>query len=239
VSQSGFSLGSINFQLSKTRFTDYAVYGQATYAITPQLKLTAGMRYTWDKQVADIRIQRISAATQLSVCSNPTAPGYNGGATFPASERFTRCNQRLEQPSAAPTWTIGLDYTPIEDVMVYAKYSRGYRAGGLSLFGPDSASGSTVNLQKYRPEKVDAFEVGAKTSWRGAVPGSFNVAAYYNNFTDQQLLLGVVIGSSPNATVANAGKSRLAGIDVDLMLRPFDGLTLNVGYAYLNTKHQQ
>lgn len=241
VPEGSFSLGSINMQLSKTKFTDYAVYGQFSYKITPELTFTAGARYTWDKQDAIINIQGVSPTA--STCSNQLAPDF--GTPHSTADRLAFCNQNLVKKSSAPTWTIGLDYKPIEQVMLYAKWSRGYRAGGLSLFGPDSApfnpvtNPNPVPLQPYNKEKVDSYEIGAKTSWYGPVPGSFNISGFYNDFTDQQLLLGAVIGNRPNALVANAGKSRLYGIEADLNIRPFEGLSLTAAYSYLNTKLQE
>lgn len=253
----GFSLGTINSQLSKTKFTDYALYGQASYKITPELTFTAGVRYTWDKQDAHIRSVSIypgalvrQSAALVGFCANPTAADY-GPISSPApiyfdpALRYGKCDQHLVQKSNAPTWTVGLDYKPIPDLLTYAKWSRGYRAGGLSLFGPDSAPYNATtnpdpqNLQPYKQEKVDAYEVGAKSSWHGPVPGSFNLSAFYNKFSDQQLLLGAIIGTRPNALVANAGKSRLYGLEADLNVRPFQGMNIAVSYAYLNTKLQQ
>ncbi|HEX7873547.1 MAG TPA: TonB-dependent receptor [Sphingobium sp.] len=234
----GFSLPSLSYSLSKTKWRDYAVYGQATYSLTDTLKLTAGARYTWDKQISQVNLQRPSPLTGTSSCLNPTAPGASAGA-FPIGERFGRCVQDLRVSSEAPTWTIGLDYKPIEDALLYAKYSRGYRAAGLSLFGPDSTPQSSTNLQPYRKEKVDSYEIGAKTSWRGPVPGLFNISGFYNSFSDQQLLLGAILNGQANALVANAGKSRLYGVEADLSLRPIEGLVLNASYSYLNTKLQQ
>ena len=230
----GFSLGSIGFQRNKSKFRNYAVYGQASYDVTEQLKFTVGLRYTWDKQKSLITSQSIGDFTGDGVlnafCRNPRADGY--GSIFLASERDSVCLQNLSQKTSAPTWLIGLEFRPIEDVMLYAKYNRGYRAGGLSLFSP----GPT---QEFNEEKIDVYEAGVKASWRGMVPGSLNLAGYYNDFTDQQLLLGITSSlglASPNATIVNAGKSRMWGIDADLTLRPFEGMRLSVAYAYLNTK---
>lgn len=249
VTQPGFSLGSINMQLSSTKFRDYAAYGQASYKITPELTFTAGLRYTWDKQSSTINIQTVTPT--VSFCQNQLAADYGPlgtaapGRAHSTANRLAFCNQQLSQKSKAPTWTIGLDYKPIEDVMIYGKWSRGYRAGGLSLFGPDSApynatsNPNPTNLQPYDKEKVDNYEVGAKTGWRGPVPGNFNISAFYDKFTDQQLLLGAIIGVRPNALVANAGKSRLYGFEADLSLHPLEGMTLSASYAYLNTKIQE
>ncbi len=169
-------------------------------------------------------------------CSNDVAFGKPGTATnpyFAASEVAGQCLQDITKKSAAPTWLIGLDYKPMDDVLLYAKYSRGYRQGGVTPFGLDQA-------QVYDKEKVDTFEVGAKTSWRGAMPGYFNASAYLNNFRDQQLQIGIQCNPStlcPQTTaVINAGKSRMQGFEIEAGISPFKGLKLEVSYAYLNTK---
>ena len=56
-----------------------------------------------------------------------------------------------------------------------------YRQGGVNL--------TNVGIETWDAEKVDTYEIGAKASFRGgALSGYFNVAAFYNDFTDQQLV---------------------------------------------------
>src|SRR3546814_5158749 len=78
---------------------------------------------------------------------------------------------------------IELSYKPVDDVMAYAKYSRGYRQGSVNL-------ASDIGTDTFDPEHVNAYEIGAKTSFGGPVPGRFNVAAFYNDLTNQQLQVG-------------------------------------------------
>jgi iron complex outermembrane receptor protein len=229
------AFGSPNFQMSSSKFRDYAVYGQASYSITDKLKFTAGARYTWDSQDAVIQIATLNIAAGTVICNNISYFGSAAaGRTFAIADRYSSCKQPISTKTSAPTWLIDLDYKPIDDVLLYAKWSRGYRQGGISLFSPDTT-------QKFDKEKVDTYEVGAKTSWHGSLPGSFNVAAFYNNFRNQQLLLGVTSSAglaAPSASIVNAGKSYMEGIEADLNLRPFQGFNLSVGYAYLKTKLQ-
>jgi iron complex outermembrane recepter protein len=232
----------------KNSFNGKAVYGQASYDLTDKLKVTAGIRYTSDKTAYDIQIYSLSyrgavpgPAGAFVKCSNPSAPGFNAAASFigyPVAQRFDQCQQHIENSTDATTWLLGLDYKPIEDVLLYAKWSRGYRQGGIGGAAPDT-------LQNFGAEKVDTYEVGAKTSWRGAVPGTFNISGFYNDFRNQQLQLGVecfpdathtCVGAALTTTVGNIGKSRLYGFEAELGLMPFEGLKLHADYAYLNSK---
>lgn len=238
-------VGSVSRQLTRTSFRNIGVYAQGTYALSPQLSFTGGIRYTWDKttSVATKQVIRFPAENDPRVyCLNPTlgpnAPTRNPDGTFnfgnaiPAAAVATACYQSLRQQSQAPTWTAGLDFKPIADVLLYAKYSRGYRQGSTNPFGADG-------FETFGPEEVDTYELGAKTSWRGAMPGRFNVSAYYNDFSDQQVQLGLVNLQNtvaPNTAIVNAGSSRIYGIEVEAGVSPLEGFDLSVSYGYLNTK---
>lgn len=145
----------------------------------------------------------------------------------------SQCHYETSTKSNRPTWMVDLEYRPTDTLMVYGKYSRGYRQGGVNL--------TNVGLDTWQPEKVDAYEIGAKTSFDGSVHGYFNVAAFYNNFRNQQIFANLIAdtlrtGISGGAGIINAGKSRIQGIEVDASLSPLKGLTFDLGYTFLDTK---
>jgi len=239
--------GSVGYQGVQTKFRDVGLYAQASYDLTEQLKLTAGFRYTWDRttSIADkvsYTFPSPTFTTPVGICTNPLLPQYIG-TTLPhvisSLTATAECREFQEQKSKAPTWTIGLDYKPIEDIMLYAKWSRGYRQGATQPFGPDG-------LGPFKQEKVDTYEIGAKTSFRGAVSGTFNISAFYNDFTNQQINAGYTNvlstappGLAPNAGIVNVGKSRIYGLEIEAAITPFKGFTIQAGYAYLNSKIQE
>jgi len=221
--------GSVNYTVGRLTTRSIGTYAQANYALTDQLKLTAGIRYTWDRQQSDTAQISYLFPTFPVPVGPPTASCTRGNTSLPD------CALQLSQKSSAPTWLVGLDFKPVEDLLLYAKYARGYRTGGIKSDAP-------VAFSVFRPEKVDAYEIGLKSSFRGPVRGNFNVAAFYNDFSDQQLQVGfadnpaVNGGVSATAGPVNAGRSRIYGVEVEAGLNPFDGLSLNASYAYLNTR---
>lgn len=234
----GQSLGVISWALYRNAFKGKAAYAQSTLDATDKLSFTAGIRYTKDTSTSHLQVENIALRTTgtTASCSNRTAPGF--GTAYPLEQRFDICKQFLKKSTSAPTWLLGVDYKPIPDVLLYAKYTRGYRQGGVSPASPDT-------LQQYEAEKVDTYEAGLKSSWRGPVPGSFNISGFYNDFSNQQLQIGVACDSnrpnfkgncSPTTTTLNAGKSRIFGFEADVTVSPFEGLRLEAAYAYLNTK---
>lgn len=217
-------IGSISYSASTTYFHNFGVYGQGTYNLTDKLKLTGGLRYTEDSTETRGQLANYDFPT-------PNAPVRN--CTIPSSDS-SNCNVSYVQSGHAPTWLIDLEYMPVEDILNYIKYTRGYRGGGISLTAP-------TGFNTYKPEKVDTYELGLKTTLHGAVSGTFDVAAFYNDFTNQQLQLNLSAtepGVSPAEATFNAGKSRIYGLEVDGSITPFAAFTLSGGYTYLNTELQ-
>lgn len=233
-------IGSISASNVKDSFNSKALYAQATYKLTDQLSLTGGFRYTWDKVSSEAENVNIFVPQQGPTpfaCQDVVrfnVGGLTGSPVFVNGPLSAQCDNVLHENSSRPTWLIDLDYKPNEDMLLYAKWARGYRQGAINS--------NNLGLEIAQPEKVDTYEAGAKTTFRGAMPGYFNVAAFYNNFTGQQIAFNSVValafqGKVPNAQpILNAGKSRIWGIEADASISPFAGLRLDASYAYLNTK---
>lgn len=228
-------IGAVNYTVGRTTYRDYAAYAQATYKLTDEFKLTGGIRYTHD--------QETNTSTQITYHF-----GYPGSpfAATPSCTKFyapANCALGFKENSQAPTWMVDLDYTPSENILAYAKYSRGYRAGAINI-----AVSEPYNY--VRPEKVDTYEAGLKTTFDGVVSGTFDIDGFYNDFSNQQLLQNFnanpcYTGSGPTCTPApvspaaatvNAGRSRIYGLELDASIIPYRGLMLTVDYAYLNTR---
>ena len=91
-----------------------ALFGQASYALSDRLKLTVGLRYTWDHKDA-LQYTRVglSPATLAIDVVTPMSHSWS-----------------------APTGKVTLDYTLNPDTFLYGTISRGYKAGGYSVTGP-------------------------------------------------------------------------------------------------------
>jgi iron complex outermembrane receptor protein len=227
-------VGNINYTVGTTSFHDVGVYAQGTYKLSDQFKVTGGVRYTWDHESIDT-VQKVytellapAYGVSGSHCSNPLANAD--------------CETKFFVKSHKPTWLIDFDYNPSHALLVYAKYARGYRSATIA---PNIPEGGTLanpdtSLNYVKPEKVDAFEVGFKSSFAEAIHGTFNVAAFYNKFSNQQLQVGFLpIDPSlypQTAAPVNAGKSKIYGAEVEASIRPFQGFELTASYTYLRTR---
>ncbi len=232
-----FAVGGLGRRRTTIGYRNLGIYAQGSYALTDQLKVTGGIRYTSDKVKA--------TANELSYTFG--GPVFLPGSAVPvfgsANNPVVSCVQfdaslandcliTSRTKSSKPTWLIDLDYKPNDDILVYGKYSRGYRQGSVT------PSGAGI-YRTFKPEKIDAFEVGLKTDIRGPLRGYFNIDAFYNNLYHQQInaaFTDIDNVVSQASGIINVNKSRSYGIEAEANITLFRGFNLNGSYTYLRTK---
>ncbi len=221
--------GLLDQQLATIHFENLSAYAQATYAILDNLKATAGARYTDDKTTSTV------GAVNWGPAVFPTLPATGGPSLTSCAPQGNatlagNCVQYYQQHSNSPTYTIDLEYNPVQDTMLYGKYSRGYRQGSVATFVAEG-------FHLFKPEYVNAFEIGEKTTLRGPVPGIVNASLFYNDFTNQQLLVGFTgPAATPSSGIVNAGTSHIYGGEFEVSITPWKPLTFGLSYTYLATK---
>jgi iron complex outermembrane receptor protein len=232
--------GTIAEYSLKDYYNNTGFYAQVDYKPIDKLTLTGGFRYTIDKMRETGSTVSVAVPTPgqpLIWCQDITKFNVNGDPTqrlFVDNMLSPACLETVHQNSSRPTWLLNAQYNFTRDIMAYAKWARGYRQGGINS--------SDLGVESWGPEKVDTYEIGAKTSWRGKVPGFLNLAGFYNDFRDQQLAVNALIAPQyenvipPQQLIVNAGKSRIWGFEADGSFKPFTGLQIDASYAYLNTK---
>ncbi|HEY1077697.1 MAG TPA: TonB-dependent receptor [Fontimonas sp.] len=207
----GGAVGGVLVQAYKTEYLNRAAYAQGTYHFNDEFSFTGGLRYTWDHTEAYGEKTRYTWLLGV-----PLGPSLQ--VVTP------------EVSSKAPTGLIEFDWKPFEGQMIYAKYLRGYRQGSV-------IPAADPGVDTFDPEKVDTYELGLKTQFAGFLPGRFNMAVFYNDFTNQQLQLGYISNTSTQTTtIVNAGKSRIAGVEADLYLQVLDSLSFALAMSFLDTE---
>jgi iron complex outermembrane recepter protein len=127
-------------------------------------------------------------------------------------------------------YRLGVNYRWSPSVMAYANYSTGYKGGGSN---PRPFNGSQLN--PFGPEKLNAFEVGAKTDFLDG-RGRLNVAAFMNKYKDIQLT-ALACPAAPCALPINAGDADVKGAELELTLKPTDGWLIDATASFLSFKY--
>jgi iron complex outermembrane recepter protein len=128
----------------------------------------------------------------------------------------------------APTGTLGLEWTPDANSLVYLKYSRGYKSGGFN------ASTISVNPESL-PEHLDAIELGGKEVFNREF--QINAALFYYNYKDKQipLTLPPTTAGGPNiSSIVNIPKVTSYGAEFETIWQPWANMQFLLDYSYLS-----
>lgn len=213
-----FTTKSINVKTDSV-----AAFAQGEYQLADKLKVTAGIRYTRDKK--------------------KTANG-NGGALYTAplpsdplfvptgGDRVVFYNDKTTFDAVTPK--LSVDYQATNNVLVYASLTRGFKSGGYNLLVEPTAT----NIAKYAPERVWAYEAGIKTTLRGPVRGTFNLAGFYYDYKGLQVQQFDFQGANGVLQyVNNAPAADIKGIEAELALSPADFLNVGGALSYLDATY--
>lgn len=128
------------------------------------------------------------------------------------------------------SWLASASYKITPDVMGYARVSTGFRAGGIGV--------RSLNFNPFDPEKVITYEAGLKSELFDRRLRA-NLAAFYSNYTDLQIVLQNTGPAGTSNDTVNAGKARYQGVEAELTAMPVDGLTLSGTLGYTDPRYKQ
>ncbi len=182
----------------------WALFAQGTWHFTDQLDLTFGLRYTEDTRdyLPDQYIEFLPTGP-LPI------PGTNIGDR-PLPYEWTSSGTSELVPM------VNLSYRWNESLMTYFTYSEGFKSGGYTqrIFPPEASTPS------FDPEFVKSYEGGFKfDGWNDRL--RFNVAVFFTDYTDLQLL--VADPSRLGPFVSNAGDAEVVGVELETLLNPAEG----------------
>lgn len=119
-----------------------------------------------------------------------------------------------------------VQYRPNDATMLYASVTRGTKGGGLNYSRP---------VRSYRPEKIWAYEAGAKNRlWNGLA--NLDFSAFYYDYSNLQLRTAVFPpGEGVQIRVSNVAKAPIYGAEMAFDVHPVKGLSLEAAGGYLHT----
>jgi len=248
---------SLNWYDTRPEFRDesYAAFGQIDWKFAENFKLTAGLRYSHDHKYGQEEARLICFAligcgfspeaygtltpaidiTAAAVGSGKDAAGnlLKGVKAATVIDPGTGIAKRLLDANwSATTGTAGLEWTPDTDTLAYAKYSRGYKAGGFN----SGITSPVVTNPFTDAEHNDAFEIGLKKDFGRTL--QVNLAAFYYSYKGFQAPVTTIPTGGGVATAQtvfyNIPKAISKGFEAEVNWAPIDGLRLNASYSYVD-----
>ena len=197
-----------------------AGFAQATFALTPTLDFTGGIRYTKDTK----RFR-------------PKQPILSTVLPFPAG---TPILPDVEAVRKFDKWTpmANLSWQATPDLLAYVTYSEGFKSGGFtqSVFPPifpAPGQDPAEVIPSFEPETVKVYEVGFKSDLFDRRV-RLNGAAFRTSYENVQITVQNV---SVAPIILNAAEARIWGAELEAQAIPVDGLTLEAGVGWLDAKY--
>ncbi len=206
----------------------WAGFGEVYYQVTPDLKLTGGLRWTDD----------MKHFTEIPSWTAMFGKGYPIMGIADPSQGFLDQQWKQWTGRFVANWTPKLDFT--DQTLVYGSYSRGYKGGGanppgvipLAGFFPGqggfSSPSNATHPLTFKPEFVDALEVGTKNTLLDGTM-TFNADVFYYKYQNYQIS-EIVDRTSVNLNF----DAHVKGAEVEATWEPVPGLRFNLSGGYEN-----
>jgi len=203
---------------AQTLRDSWAVFAEGTYALTDQMNLTLGLRYT-EETVNSFAIAYDQSTNPAfgTILYNTVGPlGFGGEETFDA---FTP--------------RVALQYRWNEDVMTYVSYSEGFTAGGLNTRFDMALPNN--GLIPFDEETLENLEFGLRSDlFDGRL--RFNATVFTSVYSDIQINEEVV---PTRFTRTNAGEAEAKGLEIEGILAVSDSFRVNFALGWLDTKYTE
>ncbi len=206
-----YQAGDVYYQFDQNpvKARSAAVYGQSTYALTDDFRLTAGLRYTKDEK------SRQGVGNLLD-------------SDLAFLLEFTENNAKGTWSKV--NWKLGAELDIAKHVMSYLNVSTGYKAGGyFDGTGPNNT---------FDPEDITAYEIGIKSSiFDNSI--ILNLDGFYYDYENLQVSTYADVTNSGvlSQVTLNAGEARSYGLEAEMRGMLTDLVSFDVSAGYLNAEY--
>jgi outer membrane receptor protein involved in Fe transport len=205
---------------------DDAVFGEATFDVTPKLSITGGVRaYEFDNRLHGFYGFSAEYDALLGSSSGMGVGNKNcmPGKTF----RDAPCvNLDKRVTGSGETWKANLEYKFDDDLMTYFTYSTGYRPGGVNRNG---------QLPPYQADKLYNYEIGWKSRWFDRRL-TLNGAAFYQNWDKFQFSF---LGLNSLTVINNGPSADIYGVEVSFAGQVTPEFGVTGGFTYTDAESKK
>lgn len=205
----------------------WAVFAEGTWYATDRLSLTLGARFTEEDKDASkiLNIENLSTGVPID---NPILASVFTNFFKADTEQGTGHNLDASRSESAFTPALTISFDASDDVMAYAKISRGFKAGG---FDPRT---NKADRFEFEEEKVTAVELGSKMRFMED-RSELNVAVFHMDYEDLQVSQ---FDGAVGFNIGNANSTIVQGIEIDGRMQLTNHLSANYGVAILDFEYE-
>jgi outer membrane receptor protein involved in Fe transport len=188
------------------RFKEKAFFGELTYAITPTLRVTGGLR---------------SFKTDFS---NDSIVGSGVYSPVPITTA-------LAQGDSGTLYKANIGYDVAPQKLLYATVSQGYRRGGANVVPLTGTFAESAKFQTFKPDRSTNIEAGFKGR-----SGDYRYSASLFHIDWKDIQLDTATPNWGFYAAQNGGKARTQGLELELSGRLAQAWRYSLSYAYVDAK---
>lgn len=205
----------VDAQVQNLDRSGFALFADVIWNPNDWLEFGAGVRYAEEKVDSQAELDfvlRNNGVDLVHVVASPSG--------------------KLKDSNVSPTASVRVKVS--DDISIYGRYARGFRAGGFPL-----APASPISNNAFESEVSDNYEIGIKGNvLESAI--DFDLSLFKIDISDQQLTTIVFFNNDPNlaiASVGNAGESTSEGLELNVNFHLTDNFELNTSVGYTDAKY--
>jgi len=216
--QPGYVFG---FPQDPTISESWAAFGQMTYSIIPELRVTGGLRYSHD----------MKSRTGFAVVCGTFACSQPGDSKSPniAKRSFSKT-----------TWRVGMDYDLNNATLLYGVVATGYKAGGFNdgcEAGTQAGCTTAASALYYQPETLTSYEVGLKTRFMDNKV-RLNASAFHYDYKSIQLTtFSATACGGPCRVTTNAASAKVDGVELEGVIAPVPTSKFDFSFSWLDARY--
>lgn len=193
----------------------WALFANAGYEISDQLRVDASLRYDRDRR------RQTTLTPQAFLPVVPGVPQAQSGEV---------------RTAVFDDWQpkITVTYEPSRDLTLYGGYSRGFRSGGFNQtgVGAEAVNNGIVGVGDiFRAETADTFEVGAK-----AQLGPVRLAGAAYTTKSQNSYFFVFLAESSTQNLGNIPETRINGFELEASAEVLPNLDINAAIGVTDSE---
>jgi iron complex outermembrane recepter protein len=210
---------------NRIQSTSLAVFSQFDWAITEKLHILPGIRYNYDKKIANFKRETYGGL-------QTTDPALI------ALKNAVYTNQAFNTEATEGNFSgqLTVQYKINKNINTFGTYSVSYKPVGVNIGGLPTANGVTlIDLARVSPEFVKHYELGIKT--KPSANSVLNVVLFDNDIEDYQTQVQTPEPGVNRGYLANAERVRVFGVEVDGNIKLNSHVTVNGSIAYTDGKY--
>ena len=206
--------------------TSLALFGQLDWSVTDKLHILPGIRYNYDKKIADYDRKKY-------IENNIT---YTAEQLAAVNSIYS--DQQFDVNADAGNFSgqLSLQYRFTPNYNAFVTYSKSYKPIGINVGGLPVIDGKVAtDLAEVKPESVNHYELGIKTN---PIRNAFlNLTVYQTRIKDYQTQVQTPDPGVNRGYLANAEKVSVKGFELDGSIKANNFLRINAAFAYTDGKY--